>query len=522
MTPTTLEALEALPEGLQQLLCNPQIIEKVLSEDHLEDFVETFWPCVDGAPFQACWVISAVCEHVQAVLDGQIKRLLMTIPPRHTKSTCVSVMAPAWTWQRKNPTGLPLLGPSVQFLCLSYGQDLSYRDSRKCRRVIESEQYQEWFGDRFRMTGDENEVKKFQNDKHGYRRATSVTGALTGDGGDVILIDDPHNVIDIGSEAKRIEALECFNESLPTRLNSADDGAMIMIMQRLHQKDLAGRAIELGWEHLKIPFEYEGDTRKTTIGWQDPRTKTNQIAWPERWSREAADGLKKSMGSYAYSAQQQQNPIPREGGLYQRESFKIIKAAPRPSEIIAIVRRWDLAATEKSAKQMDPDFTASCKMAITKDARVVIMHMTQHRLTPGRVEKLVRQLADLDSPEVPITMEQEPGASGKSMIAHYKRHVLFGYAFRGVTSSGNKFVRMEPLASQAEDGNVYLVEGEWNEPFLSEAELIPNGGHDDMCDSASGAFTDLALSEQLQVAMEEYNAVEVHGVDLAPWDNPYG
>ena len=177
-----------------------------------------------------------------------------------------------------------------------------------------------------------------------------------------------------------------------------------------------------------------------------------------------------------------------EGKKFKKEWFKIVKDFPR--DFRKIVRFWDMAATEPK-KSIDPDYTSGT-LICEKDGQYWIIDITRTRSTPLMVEKLIRQTAQLDhsiSAKVEIFMEQEPGASGKSMIDHYARDVLKGYAFKGEKTTGSKEVRANPLSAAAENGNVFIVEGSWNYSFLEEICAFPTRGvHDDQVDSTSGAF----------------------------------
>ena len=163
------------------LLAEPEILDKEIAERSLVEFTREFWHYIDPVPFRTNWHIEAIGEHLEAVSRGEIRRLLINIPPRHCKSSLVSVMWPAWTWVQ--PKLSPISGPHVRFMYSSYAQSLSIRDSVNCRRVIESPLYQERWHQRFKMTTDVNTKTRFENNKNGYRIATSVDGALTGEGG---------------------------------------------------------------------------------------------------------------------------------------------------------------------------------------------------------------------------------------------------------------------------------------------------------------------------------------------------
>ena len=218
----------------------------------LKEFTKNSWQAIEpGRQFYDNWHIDAISEHLQAVVEGKIKRLIINIPPRHMKSISVAVALPAWTWT---------IQPEKRFLFASYAGSLSIRDSVKCRRLIDSQWYKTYFGDMYNLTTDQNQKQRFENDKTGQRIATSVDGALTGEGGDIIVIDDPHNVREAESSAVRQGVLDWWDQAMQTRLNDPKTGAFIIIMQRVHENDLTGHILGNeynAWDHLCLPARYE-------------------------------------------------------------------------------------------------------------------------------------------------------------------------------------------------------------------------------------------------------------------------
>lgn len=274
-------------------------------EESLLEFLKNGWKYIDPAPFVGGWHLEAIAEHLQAVTDGHIRRLVINVPPRTSKSTVCSVAWPAWTWaQGQNG---PLSGPQVQFLSSSYAQTLSLRDSVKTRRLITSPWYQKHWGSRFVLTGDVNTKGRFENDKGGYRLATSVDGTLTGEGGDVILVDDAHSATEVESDLVRKSTLEWWDEAMSTRLNNQKTGAYVVIMQRLHQEDLTGHIITKesdNWTWLMLPMKHEKERHCTTYVngarfWEDPRTEEGQLLCPERFGQTEVDNLERRLGPYA-------------------------------------------------------------------------------------------------------------------------------------------------------------------------------------------------------------------------------
>src|SRR6266567_3010869 len=244
-----------------QLLTRPSLradIDRELAGRHLGEFIRQAWAVVEPAtPFVPGWHIDAIVEHLEAVSYGQIRNLLINVPPRHMKSLLVSVFWPAWEWLR---------WPERRWLYSSYAATLSIRDSVKCRRLLESPWYQERWGNVFALTSDQNTKGRFDNSRSGYRLATSVGGAATGEGGDRIVCDDPHNVQEAESDSIRKSTLDWWDVVMSTRVNDPKTAVKVVVMHRCHQQDLSGHLLEQGdWEHLCLPAEYESSRDATSI-----------------------------------------------------------------------------------------------------------------------------------------------------------------------------------------------------------------------------------------------------------------
>src|SRR3954471_1986287 len=257
------------------LLKRPSLLAEIDQEQatrSFREFVLQAWPIIEpSTPFVPGWHIDAIVEHLEAVSYGQIRNLLINVPPRHMKSLLVSVLWPAWEW---------IGWPQRRWLYSSYAAQLSMRDSVKCRRLIESPWYQERWGDRFALTGDQNTKGRFENNRSGYRLSTSVGGAATGEGGDRVVCDDPHNVQEAESDSVRKGTLDWWDVVMSTRVNDPRSAAKVVVMQRCHQRDLSGHLLEQGgWEHLYLPAEYKNAQQVTSIGFSDPRQEHWELLW---------------------------------------------------------------------------------------------------------------------------------------------------------------------------------------------------------------------------------------------------
>jgi predicted phage terminase large subunit-like protein len=459
-----------------------------LAEESLEDFIRIGWPYIDPAEYVPNWHIGAVAEHLEAVANGEIKRLIINEPPRHMKSLEVSVAFPAWVWAQQKRS--KLTGPGVGFLSTSYAQSLSVRDNLKCRRLIESPWYQRGWGDRFRLTSDQNTKIRFDNNQGGYRLASSVDGTATGDGGDIIIIDDPISAKDALSPTVRNAANDWFDNTMSTRLNDPKTGAYIIIMQRLHEDDLVGHLLAQSgedWTVLCLPARYEPDHPLVWIN--DTRSKPGELLWPARMGEREVLTLEASLGSYGAAGQLQQRPAPREGGMFKRTWFEIVDAAPAG---LRKVRRWDLAASVAEAGR-DPDWTVGVLMGKDSAGFYYILDVQRMRESPHEVENAIKNTASSpsDGKGTWVAFPQDPGQAGKAQVGLLAR-MLSGYIVKSAPETGSKETRETPFSAQCEAGNVKLVKGAWNEAFLDELTIFPAGKHDDQVDAAAGAFHLLA------------------------------
>ena len=218
--------------------------EALRLESSLIDFVEAAWPSVDSARYQENWAVTGLCEHLQAVADGQIKRLLVNFPPRSSKTTVASICFPGWLWTQRERSFLK--GPQVKILTASYGYNLSMMISNSSRQLILSPWYQRLFGQRFSPRTDQASKANFANSAGGARIATSVGGSLLGIGGDIVILDDPHDTAGIESAADRETVLRFWSEVSSTRLNNPQNSAIVVVMQRLHEEDVSGRSCRGG------------------------------------------------------------------------------------------------------------------------------------------------------------------------------------------------------------------------------------------------------------------------------------
>lgn len=443
----------------------------------LAGFVREAWHVLEpSTPYIDGWHIDAICAHLEAVTYGRFNRLLMNVPPGSSKSLIVSVMYPAWEW---GPAGLPHL----RYLSTSHSQNFTNRDCRRMRVLVTSEWYQRRWGDVVEIVG--SGEKRYSNTARGERDGRPFP-SLTGGRGDRVLIDNPHTTETAESDAERDNAIRIFRESIPQRINDPEKSAIIVIMERMHSKDISAEAIKAGYVHLMIPMEFEPERRCVTpLGDIDPRTHDGELMCPARWPQEVIERDRSTMTAYAWAGQMQQRPAPREGGMFKRHWFDVVRAAPAGCRW---VRGWDLAATKSSTAA----YTAGVLLG-RYGGEYYVADVRRERGSAGDVEKLIRNTAAQDVSRygnVRISIPQDPGQSGK-MQAQYLVKQLAGYVVRATPESGSKPDRAEPVSAQAEVGNVHLIEGDWNEAFLDELSNFPNGDYLDQADALSRAFAEL-------------------------------
>lgn len=464
--------------------------ERRACEKSLNQFVRSAWPVVEpGVPYIHGWHIDEICEHLQAISNGQIQNLLINIPPRHAKSTIVNVMWPCWEW---------IFRPFEKYLTASYSGILSTRDNIKARRLLLSAWYQGHWGDVFKFSGDQNQKTRFENNQTGYRIASSVGGTATGEGGSRLILDDPHGAQDAQSDAMRESALEWFDTVWSTRLNNPKKDAKVTVMQRLHEKDISGRIIELGnCEHICLPAEYDGIKRKTKLGSYDKRKEVGELLWEERFNRTEVDRLKVQLGSYGASGQLQQSPSPSGGGVIKTAWFKMWpKSKPLPA-LEYVVQSYDTAFTEKTTN--DP--TACTVWGVFSIANVynalLIDAWAEHMEYPQLRKRVLDDWSSkyagdetdpMNNARRPDLVIIEEKGSGQSLIQDLRKAQIPVYPYN--PGKADKITRAHIISPILEAGLVWVPESKkgnefvsWSGGFMKEVSRFPKDDHDDYVDT---------------------------------------
>ena len=445
----------------------------------LKTFTKNSWESIEPArEFYDNWHIDAISDHLQAVVEGDIKRLIINVPPRHMKSITVAVTLPAWTWT---------IQPNKRFLYASYAGSLSIRDSVKCRRLIDSKWYQEYFGDIFNLTTDQNQKQRFENDKNGQRIATSVDGALTGEGGDIIVVDDPHNVREAESEKVRESVLEWWDQAMQTRLNDPKTGAFILIMQRIHENDLTGHILGNegnAWNHLCLPARYEKQhptPTRSTLNFKDPRTKEGELLWEKRIDENALGNLEKSLGTYASAGQLQQRPMPKGGGILREEWWVAWEHKDLP-EIEYVLQSWDTAFSTKE----ESSYSARTTWGVFKknnQVNAIVLDMWYDRVTYPDLRKIAQEAYNDYEPDAVLI---EKKASGQSLLQDLR---MAGVPVLEYLPDRDKIARAHASSALLEDGRIYYPKDKkWAKNLINICAVFPAGDNDDIVDTCTQAW----------------------------------
>lgn len=471
-----------------------QIAKKKAAEEHLRDFVRQSWHIVEpGRKLVPGFYIDAICDHLQAVFEGDLTRLVITLPPGFLKSTIVSVQFPAWMW---------IDVPSFRFLTTSHDSDLAMRDAVRSRRVMMSDWYQERWGNRFAMTTDQNVKTRYENDQTGHRISLGTGSGITGKRGDLIICDDPNDAEDAYNTAALASTVRWWNEVVPSRLNDPKTGAKIVIQQRLHVEDLAGEVISQGYEHLNLPMEYEPtkQVEVSSIGWSDPRTETGELLDPVRYGPAEIEEKKKELGSQAYEAQYQQRPVAVGGGIIKRWWIRYWQY---PGQDLPRVVEKDKEGREVSHPVMDlpgylPNQMQSWDLnfdetqsgsyvvglqAASIDALVFLLDRYKDR---PEFTVALQAFVDMGNkwPETTVKLVENK-ANGPALMSMLRKRVT------GIVSQdpkGSKEQRMHAITPFVEGGGLVLPHPQiapWVEDYVDQITTFPMAKHDDDADATS-------------------------------------
>jgi predicted phage terminase large subunit-like protein len=480
-------------------------------EESLYEFTRSSFSYIDPAPWIDSWAIEAVCEHLEAVAYGEIRKLILNISPRCLKTITTCVAFPSWTWAQNRPVLGQSIGATVSFLCGSYNRDLSMDATVKCRQLISSQWYRDRWAARFALSEVQATKQLFVNDKGGRYLSTSVSGGTLGRGADIIIADDLNDAQDALSEASLEGTLSYWNTVLRTRLNNPKTGAFIVIQQRLAENDVTGHILEKAaedWVHVMIPMRYDPErSYHTVIGWKDPRTEPGELMWPERFGEAEVKSLESDLGPYAAAGQLQQRPEPKGGGIILRDWWLLWESNSYPP-MDFVLATLDTAFTEDTQRDpsgmivwgvFTPESSSQSSRIITHSGKpherpqqymselapkAFCMygwdkHLALHELVKMVADTCIRLKVDL------LLIENK--ASGISVAQEIRR--LYSREKFGVQlfdpKSQDKTARLYSVQHLFAEGCVYAPNRPWVERIITQVAMFPKARNDEYADLTS-------------------------------------
>lgn len=463
-------------------------LEKMESEQSLRHFIRAGWKVIEpGVAYKHNWHIDLIAENLQAVDEGQIKRLVLNIPPRAMKSTSVTVMWPTWSWISR---------PEMSWQFWSYSQDLMVKHSLDRRAIIESEWYQGNWGDIVSLAKDENRKGIFMNSQRGVMDATR---AKTGKGGNRMVIDDPVNPEDALSPKSRETANRLYDLTLANRLNDPAEDAIVIVMQRLHEDDLSGHVRDLGFEYVSIPAIAERDTIYSfPISGEEKHVKQGDLMWEERFPPAVLDSYRLTLGTYGFASQYQQSPVPVSGSIFDAKKWGHYRQSELPDSFKRVVAFADTAYEEGELN----DFSVIALWG-ESDRKFYLLDLIRGQLEYPALEQAAlekwsewRQLPRGWRPSRFVIENKASGAPLRQRLKKNTRIPVEAYnpgardkVARANAISGYVDAGMLMLPDRPEDALGDIAIG----PFVSEHSLFPNAKHDDQVDTTTMAilwFTD--------------------------------
>ena len=447
---------------------NRALFDSLLRQDLAAFTHRCFQTVVPGQTYLPNWHIEAIAYQLERCRRREIRRLIVTLPPRGLKSICASVAFPAFALGHD---------PSLRIVGVSYSQDLAAKHARDCRAILESAWYRRLFP-YTRIDPRKNTEGEIETTARGYRLATSVGGTLTGRGGNLILIDDPMKPSERMSEVKRAAVSEWYDSTLTSRLDRKTQDAIVLIMQRLHVDDLVGHVLDKDekWTHLNLPAIAEHEEEISLGDGRVYRRKTGELLHPEREPMAVLDELKAAMGSQAFSAQYQQAPIPPGGALIKSDWFRFYSQAPKPTPQERIVQSWDTATKAGTTN----DYSV-CTTWLIRGRDYYLLDVLRKRLEYPDLRRAI--LSHAAAHKATAVLIEDAG-TGTPLIQDLRRDGKRRPI--GIRPEHDKIVRLEAQSAVIEAGHVLLPErAPWLDDFRAEILAFPYGRYDDQVDSMS-------------------------------------
>ncbi|MBL8571973.1 MAG: phage terminase large subunit [Phreatobacter sp.] len=446
------------------------LLQALLLHD-LGAFTEKVFRALEpGQPYLHNWHLDHIAEALARVERGELKRLIINVPPRSLKSILVSVAFSAWVLGRD---------PRKRIMCISYAEDLARKHALDTRKIVDEAWYREIFRD-FEIPRGRARDLDFGTTLNGYRFAAGMGGAITGRGADIILIDDPIKPADALSKAMRRRAIEYYDGTLQSRLNNKREGAIVIVMQRLHEDDLVAHVTQNeDWEVISLPaIATEPTVHRLS---DDPsdiyHRAAGEVLHAEREPREILEALRRSMGSLIFSAQYQQAPVPPEGNIVKRDWLR--RYETRPETFDLVVASWDTASTIGETS----DYSVGTVWG-AKGLDYYLLDLVRGRFEVPDLRRRLVALSTQWSANATLVEETDIGRAivQELRITDQLRCILRPPRF-------DKEARILAQSARFESGQVHVPsEATWLAEWLSELLAFPNGRHDDQVDSTSQAL----------------------------------
>lgn len=472
------------------------LVRRERAERSLYDFLKLAWRSIEPhRPFVRGWHLEALCDHLEALWRGEIRKLLVNVPPRTTKSLTCCVAFPAWVWIHQ---------PGLQWLFTSYSHRLSIRDSRRCRDLIRSPWYQERWGNRFRLSGDSNTLVRFDNTEAGYRIATSVDSANLGEGGDILVFDDPNNRKEAFSDAHMQGVIDWYNGTMSTRVQDAKTARRLIIQQRIAENDLSGHILDKqrgDWVHLMLPMRCELARRCMTVPlnvtkpdkktgelirvpskdgpWEDPREVEDELLCEERFGEEELADLLEDLETWDEAGQLQQRPSPPGGGTFDETAWGFYYRSDLPETIDASVIFWDLTFKGKTTSAYNVG-----QLWVLAEEWYWLIDFRRKQCHFRKQKEIVLDFYE-DYPWVDAVILEDAA----NAAAIHDELIDEIPVLDLIPPKGDKILRAEAIGPDQAAGKILLPMPE-EDPriatFLKEANTFPNSAYKDQVDTMSG------------------------------------
>ena len=442
-------------------------LDVALRED-LTSFTRKAFEVVNpGDEFLDNWHVACLCWHLEKCYRREIKRLIITLPPRYLKSICASVAFPAWVLGQN---------PTRKLICVSYSQDLARKHALDTRTVMDSDWYRRIFR-RTRFHPRKCTETELMTSRMGLRYATSVGGPLTGLGGDIVIIDDPIKAEGVASEAERHRVNQFYDGTLYSRLNNKNEDVIILVMQRLHVDDLVGHVLDKDeWAVLDMPAIAESELTYEIDDGEYYTRQAGEVLHEAREDRRTLDVIKRQLGSTSFEAQYQQQPVPPGGTLIKREWLQTYPKALPLGGYDLVVQSWDTASSVSPSS----DYSAGITFGV-KGQTAHVLEVSRVRLEYPDLRRRVLDEATRHRADVVLI---EDSNSGIPLAQDLRRDgLLRPTSYR---PKGDKAARLEAHSAKLEAGYVLLPDkAAWLDEFRTELLAFPNGRHDDQVDALS-------------------------------------